>query len=121
MKKDLTKISKIIILIMLILLVSAFCNNSFASSILNTDNYNVSGELEDNSKALGIISTIINLIQVIGIIISVISISILGIKFMIGSTEQRAEYKKTMIPFIVGVVLIVSATTIVKAISKAVL
>ncbi len=32
---------------------------------------------------------------------------------MIGSAEEKAEYKKTMIPYIIGAILIFASTTIV--------
>ena len=41
---------------------------------------------------------------------------VIGIKYIIGSAEQKAEYKTTMIPYIVGAVLIFAGTSIVKVI-----
>ena len=35
---------------------------------------------------------------------------------MIGSASEKAEYKKTMIPYIVGAVLIFAGTSLVKVI-----
>jgi len=33
---------------------------------------------------------------------------------MMGSLEEKAEYKKSMIPLIIGIVVVMSATTIAK-------
>lgn len=63
-----------------------------------------------------VISLIITVIQVIGIAVAVIMLMVLGIKYMTGSVEQKANYKKTMVPYIVGAVLVVSISTIVKLI-----
>ena len=63
-----------------------------------------------------IVNAIITVIQTIGIILSVIVIALLGIKYMTGSVEQKAEYKKVMIPYIIGAVLLVAGTSIVKVI-----
>jgi len=41
---------------------------------------------------------------------------VLGIKYMMGSAEEKAEYKKTMIPYIIGAILLFAATTIANAI-----
>ena len=41
---------------------------------------------------------------------------VLGIKYMMGSAEEKAEYKKTMIPYVVGAILIFAATTIANAV-----
>lgn len=57
---------------------------------------------------------IANALQVIGIVIAVIVIALLGIKYMIGSVEERADYKKTFIPYIVGALLISGTATIAK-------
>lgn len=59
-------------------------------------------------------TTIINWIWYISIIIAVIVVMVIGIKYLIGSTQEKAEYKKNLIPLVVGIVLIVFATTIVK-------
>lgn len=55
---------------------------------------------------------LIGILQAAGIVISVIILTVLGIKYMIGSAEEKAEYKKTMIPYIVGAVFIFAAPTI---------
>lgn len=59
-------------------------------------------------------NTIINFIWIISIIVTVIVIMVIGLKYIIGSTQEKAEYKKSLIPLVVGALLIVFATTIVK-------
>ena len=80
-------------------------------------------ELSPNTANTGDITTIGNkvmgIIQVVGtiaVIAAVIILMILGIKYMMGSAEEKAEYKKTMIPYIIGAVLLFAATTIANAI-----
>ena len=41
---------------------------------------------------------------------------VLGIKYMVGSAEEKASYKKTMMPYIVGAILLFGATTVATAI-----
>lgn len=48
---------------------------------------------------------IVSFIRYIGIAASIIAIMILGIKFMLGSIEERAEYKKSMKAFLIGVLI----------------
>lgn len=62
--------------------------------------------------------TIFGLLQTVSVVISAIVIIILGIRYLVGSVEQRAEYKKSMIPYIVGVVLLVSITSILRGINS---
>ena len=57
-------------------------------------------------------NSIMGIIQVVGIVIAVVILMIIGIKYMMGSAEEKAEYKKTMIPYIVGAILIFAASTI---------
>lgn len=64
------------------------------------------------------VNPILGTITVIGIVISAITLTVLGIKYMIGSVEEKAEYKKSMIPYIIGVVLLLAASTAVGLIAK---
>lgn len=59
---------------------------------------------------------IVRVMQIIGVVVSVVILVTLGLKYIVGSLEERAEYKKTMIPYIVGALLIGAATTIVRII-----
>lgn len=55
---------------------------------------------------------IIGMVQAIGSIVSVLVLVILGVKYMMGSAEEKAEYKKTMIPYLVGAILIFAASNL---------
>ena len=61
-------------------------------------------------------SRIVGVIQVVGIVIAVVVLMIVGIKYMMGSAEEKAEYKKVMVPYVIGAVLIFAATTIVNVV-----
>ncbi len=52
------------------------------------------------------------MVQAIGSIVSVLVLVILGIKYMMGSAEEKADYKKTLIPYLVGAVLVFAASNI---------
>ena len=78
----------------------------------------VEGEIDydgntDFTKKAG---QIIGFLQWAGAIAGVIIIAIFGVKYMMGSLEEKAEYKKTMIPFIVGAVVLIAAPQIAKLI-----
>ena len=55
---------------------------------------------------------LMGIIQTAGVVVAVIIVMVLGIKYMMGSAEERAEYKKTMMPYLVGAILIFAASTI---------
>lgn len=74
------------------------------------------GEI-DPSKATGVASIggqIASILTTVGIVVAVIVLLILGIKYMMGSASEKAEYKKTMIPYLIGAVLVLGASSIVK-------
>lgn len=54
----------------------------------------------------------LGLIQVIGTFLAVGVLMVLGIKYIMGSTEERASYKKTMLPYLIGAVLLFGAVNI---------
>ena len=59
-------------------------------------------------------NTIYNILLGIGIIIAVAVGLILGIKFMLGSVEQKADIKNMLVPYVIGCVIIFGAFTIWK-------
>lgn len=67
----------------------------------------------DISKVKAIGETILGYIVNIAAVSSVVIIAFLGIKFMIGSVEQRAEYKKSFMPLLVGMFVVLSSSLIV--------
>ena len=57
-------------------------------------------------------SGILQLLAIIGSGLSIIFLIILGIKYMIGSIEEKASYKKTMLPYVIGALMVFGASTI---------
>lgn len=74
--------------------------------------------LGENTENIG--NSILGLIQVIGSFIAVGVLMILGVKYMAGSAEARASYKKSMMPYIIGAILLFASVNIVTAIYNAV-
>lgn len=54
-------------------------------------------------------SSIYNILLICGMIVAVLIGAILGIKFMIGSVEEKAEIKAALVPFIIGCVVVFGA------------
>lgn len=73
-------------------------------SVKSSDDFNSVGE------------TIIGALKGIGTIVAVAILIVIGIKYMMGSAEEKAEYKKVMIPYLIGAVLIFAAPYIAGAI-----
>jgi type IV secretory pathway VirB2 component (pilin) len=69
---------------------------------------------DDDSEAATIIDKILSLITTIGTVISVLMLAILGVKYMLGSVEEKADYKKDLVPYFIGAALLFGICTIVK-------
>lgn len=59
---------------------------------------------------------IFGFVQVVGVAVSVVVLVVIGVKYLVGSAEEKAEYKKTMLPYVVGAALIGLAPTIANAV-----
>lgn len=69
---------------------------------------------DDQIKSIG--GKILSAVTTAGIVLSVIMLAVLGVKYMMGSAEEKAEYKKSMMPYLIGAVLIFAASTIATAV-----
>lgn len=106
------KTNKVIAVLCIILVILSISVSSFASLTpdkLNPGNKFVNGQTEITE--LG--QSIVGVVQTVGVVVAVIILLVLGIKYMMGSAEEKADYKKSMIPYLVGAVLIFASTTIV--------
>lgn len=63
-------------------------------------------------------NTVLGLIQTVGTFAAVAVLMILGIKYMLGSIEERASYKKSMLPYLIGAILLFGAVNITAAIAN---
>lgn len=85
------------------------------SPIDNPDEYTDNlDDVQSNERVVNIVSTIISTIRTIGVVVSVITLTIFGIRYMFGSIDEKAEYKETLIPWLIGALLVVGGTTIVQ-------
>ncbi len=112
MKNTMKVMSVLVIIAMVLVTLSTVVSASGASGVIDNmkPDYSNSGDVANlGQKLTSIISTI-------AIVIAVIVLLILGIKYMIGSASEKAEYKKTMIPYLVGAILVFGAGAIAKVI-----
>lgn len=116
----LNKISKTIIILLIVLLLGVFINQTiYATSVIdpisNPDAYKP-GDNTGNSKLADKGKIIISTIQIVGVVASVLALMVIGFRYMFGSVEDKANYKELLIPYIIGVVLLFSITTIIQII-----
>lgn len=113
MKKSIKVISTLLLAIMLVASIAGTVLAVDPNTVLNGLNGNGNVQTNDLTK---VGNNIVTIIQVVGIVIAVIVLLVIGIKYMMGSASEKAEYKKTMIPYIVGAVLIFAGTSLVRVI-----
>lgn len=101
-----------IILIFVIIFLLIPIKVNYAAGAIDTGGYSPTLDEQDEFDKVG--NVIIGTIQVFGSFISVITLIIIGIKFMLGSVEEKAEYKKSMFPYIIGAILLFATTNIAK-------
>lgn len=57
-------------------------------------------------------ASLINVVAIVGSAAAVIILIILGIKYMMGSAEDKAEYKKSLLPYVIGAVFVFGASAL---------
>ena len=130
MKRNTVK--KIILIILSAVFIFSLKTNSFAidnfenyevvkvaSSVIDTEIYKPNkdlktGETKNAEELVPIGNTIVGILQIAGSIISVIVLAVIGIKYMMGSVEEKAEYKKTMLPYVIGAVMVFGISNLLK-------
>ncbi len=111
MKKSMKILSILLIAVILLANMSTICLAANATQMkpgnikADYDDLDMNGVSDTAGKVMG-------LIRNVAVIAGVILIAVLGIKYMLGSVEEKAEYKKSFVPLIVGAVVVMAATQI---------
>lgn len=100
------KILATVLTIVMLLMVATSSVFALAPNSITPTSTNADTEIQNyGGKILSVVTTA-------GIVLSVIILAVLGIKYMLGSAEEKAEYKKTLMPYLIGAALIFGASTI---------
>ena len=99
------------ILLIVIILMTLFATISYGYGVKD-----LTGSQADLGDLKTTGNSIIKVISTIGVAVSVVALVALGIKYMMGSVEERAEYKKTLLPYVIGAILVFAASTIAQII-----
>lgn len=120
--KNITKIITIILLVTMLLTsigtISQATGQSGASAgTINPQDFKPS-ELtaSDTAVAFRQGGTIVKAFIYVGMVISIVMFMALGLKYMMGSIEEKAEYKKTLVPMLIGTLMIFISGTVVSVI-----
>lgn len=101
------------IILMTLIIINTISNVALAAVTGMPDPGTLSGKNVDGVTGITSIGNqIITLVSTIGSVVSVVVLVILGLKYMMGSAEEKAEYKKTLMPYIIGAGLVFAASAI---------
>ena len=64
------------------------------------------------------VENILGIIRTVGVVTSVVMLMAIGIKYMLGSIEEKAEYKQTLKPYIIGAFILFTGSLIPEIIYK---
>ena len=111
------KTMKIVTALLLIVMIVTFTSNVFAAQGQAVKPGDLESKIDygnsnDTSSLMQKAGKIMGMIRNVSAIAAVIIIMVLGVKYMLGSVEEKADYKKSFMPLIVGIVLVVAATSI---------
>lgn len=109
------KLVKIFSILVMVIMLSSIALNVFA---LSPSDITADSTVKGATEITTVGKKVVGILQAVGVILSVIVLIVLGIKYMIGSAEEKAEYKKTMMPYIVGAALIFAASAFAQVIYK---
>lgn len=104
------KVKRVVFILIINLILCCYLNFVFASDLTNgiTIGNNTKGQFA------GVGNTVLGVVQVVGVISSVAALMLLGIKYMVGSLEEKAEYKKTFPIYILGALLVFGLSAFLK-------
>lgn len=108
---------KSIVGILLIIFILLIIPNQTDASIagVNPDDFKNIAVEEDLAGSLG---DIIGIVQIVGVAVSVIACIVMGIRYVLSTTEDRADIKKKLIPFVIGAIIFFGATGILRLIAS---
>ena len=105
----------LVIMILLIIIISTnnikiFASSEFKDPTEDPDYWQPTITEEDElAEKAGVLLGVIN---VIGVVSAVIALALLGMKYFLGSVQEKAEFKNSILPYILGIVLLVACTTL---------
>ena len=108
------KIIKLLcVVILVIFLTTIICEQAYAADV------SIGGMKGETSKVNSSISeidnksqNIVKVVSTVGAISSVVILIVLGIKYLFGSVEEKAAYKKTLLQYVIGATVLFAASTI---------
>ena len=113
------KIKLSLLILILTLAIGLIIPLAVNATQIDPDDYESSGptsqDVKDMYKFGG---SIAGVVQIAGTMVSVGALAIIGIRYMIASSDEKAEYKERMFPYVIGATLLFGASNIVNILYK---
>lgn len=105
---------KLIVAFIIFMLCILFISQIVQATTFDPDHYKPSStnSVSGATKLEDLGNRIIGVVQVIGSISSVVALVVIGIKYVTGSVEEKAEYKQTLKPYLIGAILVFGITNV---------
>lgn len=111
------KTMKVISILMLVLMMISIVTPVLATAT-DIGGVPVNPSYKPDDKVSAKFNNILGMIKYLGIFLAVGILMFLGIRYMMGSASDKAEFKKSMIPYVVGLVILLSAVIIIQIIQS---
>lgn len=111
-EKNIVRISMILIMIIFVISISleVFATQSAIDAMGNM----AGATVEDESGKIGnILNAAIGIIQIAGTGISMIMVTLLGIKYIMAAPSDKADVKKQIAPLVIGAVILFASVNLV--------
>ena len=108
--------TKALIIIFIAMLLIIFPLTINAAQI-NPDSYKSSGPSDsDVAEMYSFGGRVAGIIQIVGTAVAVGTMMIIGIRYIMASADEKAEYRERILPYFIGAVLLFGAVNVVKII-----
>lgn len=120
--------TKLVKIVMLILIIFYICNCFFYISYAEEtgdpwkSTLDTLDKSKDSTKASEkvkkVVSTILVGVKIVGITVAIVILLVLAMKYMTAAPGEKAELKKSMVPYLIGVIIIFGAVSILQLIDS---
>ncbi len=104
---------KLAILSLILIFITTIMIPIYSNAIqtgINPDSY--VNNNASSPKTQEMVEKILGIIRSVGTVLSVVILMVIGIRYMLGSVEERAEYKNTFKLYILGALLLFTGTMV---------
>lgn len=105
------KYIKILYIIVISIIIVCNITTCCKAEVIVDTNYTIT-ETNPDARITTAAGTVLGAIRLIGTILSVLIVAVIGIEYIVASPEGKADYKKNMYPYLIGVALLFAGSSI---------